>query len=63
MGARRSLLITVKLHEDDFPDASVAVSVTSVSPDPFRIVPDAGDCTILIDDEGETSSLTDAINV
>ena len=59
-GLRRSITITVKEHDADLPEASVAVSVIKVLDGPFITVPAAGTCVSVIAVESETSSDTRA---
>ena len=46
-GAMLSTLVTVKLQESTFPEASVAMSVTVILPVPFTVVLATGFCVIV----------------
>jgi hypothetical protein len=54
-----SVMITLKLHCEELPAASVAVSVTLYVPT-LRLVPAAGDCVTLIEPAIVQLSATEA---
>ena len=63
VGSVVSKRLTVKVQVEEFPAASVAVSVMVVEPTPETEEPIAGDCVTTIEAEGVQLSLTVASEV